>query len=89
MFHYVLSMGAVFSIFAGLYYWAPKILGRSANEDLACAHFWTLLVGVNLTFMPQHFLGLQGDIATITLFVVAVTTRQSHLHALLIMGTPP
>lgn len=59
-FHYVLSMGAVFSIFAGLYYWAPKVLGRTYNEDLACAHFWTLLVGVNLTFMPQHFLGLQG-----------------------------
>lgn len=81
-------MGAVFSIFAGLYYWAPKILGRTYNEDLACAHFWTLLVGVNLTFMPQHFLGLQGDIA-ITLFVVTVTPRQSNLHALLIMGIPP
>jgi cytochrome c oxidase subunit 1 len=59
-FHYVLSMGAVFSIYAGLYYWAPKILGTRYDESLASAHFWSLLVGVNTTFLPQHFLGLQG-----------------------------
>ena len=59
-FHYVLSIGAVFSIYAGLYYWLPKITGKNFNEDLAQAHFWTLFVGVNTTFMPQHFLGLQG-----------------------------
>lgn len=59
-FHYVLSMGAVFSIYAGLYYWLPKIVGRTYNEDLASAHFWALFIGVNTTFMPQHFLGLQG-----------------------------
>jgi cytochrome c oxidase subunit 1 len=59
-FHYVLSMGAVFSIYAGLYYWSPKLLGKRYDEDLACAHFWALFVGVNVTFMPQHFLGLQG-----------------------------
>lgn len=53
-------MGAVFSIYAGLYYWSPKLLGKRYNEDLACAHFWALFVGVNVTFMPQHFLGLQG-----------------------------
>jgi cytochrome c oxidase subunit 1 len=59
-FHYVLSMGAVFSVFAGFYYWAPKILGKMYNETLAQVHFWTLFVGVNTTFMPQHFLGLAG-----------------------------
>ena len=59
-FHYVLSMGAVFSIFAGFYYWAPKILGKMYSETLAQIHFWTLFVGVNTTFMPQHFLGLRG-----------------------------
>lgn len=53
-------MGAVFSIYAGLYYWLPKITGRLYDETLASAHFWALFVGVNTTFFPQHFLGLQG-----------------------------
>jgi cytochrome c oxidase subunit 1 len=53
-------MGAVFALFAGFYYWAPKIVGRTANELLGNIHFWTLFVGVNLTFFPQHFLGLAG-----------------------------
>jgi cytochrome c oxidase subunit 1 len=59
-FHYVLSMGAVFALFAGFYYWTPKIVGKNYNELLGNIHFWTLFVGVNLTFFPQHFLGLAG-----------------------------
>ena len=59
-FHYVLSMGAVFALFAGFYYWAGKIVGKQYNEVLGQTHFWIMFIGVNLTFFPQHFLGLQG-----------------------------
>jgi len=59
-FHYVLSMGAVFALFAAFYYWVGKITGRTYNELLGQIHFWTMFIGVNLTFFPQHFLGLAG-----------------------------
>jgi len=59
-FHYVLSLGAVFAIFAAWYYWYPKMFGLMYNETLANIHFWLTFVGVNLVFFPQHFLGLAG-----------------------------
>jgi cytochrome c oxidase subunit I len=59
-FHYVLSLGAVFALFAGFYYWFPKMSGRMHSELLAHLHFWVFFVGVNILFFPQHFLGLQG-----------------------------
>jgi cytochrome c oxidase subunit I len=59
-FHYVLSMGAVTGLFAGFYYWFPKMSGRMHSELLAHIHFWVFFTGVNLIFFPQHMLGLQG-----------------------------
>ncbi|WP_019012669.1 cytochrome c oxidase subunit I [Elioraea tepidiphila] len=59
-FHYVLSLGAVFTMFAGFYYWIGKMSGRQYDDFLARIHFWTTFIGVNLTFFPMHFLGLQG-----------------------------
>lgn len=59
-FHYVLSMGAVFGIFAGWYYWIGKITGLQYPEVLGQIHFWLFFFGVNLTFFPMHFLGLAG-----------------------------
>lgn len=59
-FHYVLSLGAVFALFSAWYFWIPKITGLNYNLLQGKVHFFILFIGVNLTFFPQHFLGLQG-----------------------------
>ena len=59
-FHYVLSMGAVFGVFAGFFFWAPKIFGLIYNDFWGRVQYWTFFVGVNITFFPMHFLGLAG-----------------------------
>jgi cytochrome c oxidase subunit 1 len=59
-FHYTMSMGAAFCIFAGMYFWMGKMSGRQYPEFWGKVHFWMFFIGVNLTFFPQHFLGRQG-----------------------------
>jgi cytochrome c oxidase subunit 1 len=59
-FHYTMSLGALFIAFAGFYYWIPKISGRMYNDFWSKVQFWTMFIGVNTTFFPQHFLGLAG-----------------------------
>lgn len=59
-FHYVLSLGAVFGILAGFYFWSEKVFGLPYSRKYSMIQFWTLFVGANITFFPQHFLGMQG-----------------------------
>ena len=60
-FHYVLFGGAIFGIFAGFYYWWPKIFGRMLSERLGKWNFWLMVIGINLTFGPMHIVGLEGQ----------------------------
>jgi cytochrome c oxidase subunit 1 len=60
-FHYVLFGGAIFGIFAGFYYWWPKIFGKLLNEKLGKWNFWLMVIGMNMTFGPMHIIGLQGQ----------------------------
>ena len=60
-FHYVLSMGAVFALLAGFYFWTPKIIGKTYNEFLGKVHFWTMFAGVYLTILPSTFFRIIRD----------------------------
>ena len=62
-FHYVILGGSMFAIFAGLYYWWPKMFGTVLDERIGKWHFWLMFIGFNVTFFPQHMLGLEGDAA--------------------------
>jgi cytochrome c oxidase subunit 1 len=59
-FHYVLFGGSIFGLFSGIYYWWPKVTGHLLNDAIGKLHFWTMIIGFNLTFGPFHLLGLQG-----------------------------
>jgi len=59
-FHYTMSLGATFGVFAAWYYWFPKMSGYAYSEFIGKLHFWVSFIGVNLVFFPQHFLGLSG-----------------------------
>ncbi len=59
-FHYAMSLGALFGVFTAFYYWIPKMSGYMYNETLGKIHFWMFFIGTNLTFFPQHFLGMAG-----------------------------
>jgi cytochrome c oxidase subunit 1 len=84
-FHYVLSMGAVFALFSGFYYWFEKITGYLYKEQIGQLHFWVTFIGVNLTFFPMHFLGLSGmprripDYADVFSFWNSVATFGSYI----------
>lgn len=84
-FHYALSLGAVFSLFAGYYYWSPKVLGLYYNERLAQIQFWTLFIGANMIFMPQHFLGLQYMLG-LSINALYVITYTLYIVVLLVTG---
>ena len=58
--HYVLFGGSIFAIFAGIYYWWPKMTGRMLSEPLGKLHFWTMFIGFNIAFFPMHYLGMDG-----------------------------
>ena len=83
-FHYVLSMGAVFAMFSGWYFWVPKLLGLNYNLMLSKVQFWILFIGVNLTFFPQHFLGQVGPLSKLFDICITLYARNSIMSIIFI-----
>src|SRR2546422_84684 len=67
-FHFVMGVAAMFGIFAGTYFWFPKMFGRMMNETLGKWHFWLTFIGVYCVFMPMHYLGLAGNVRRYSAF---------------------
>ncbi|TDF97280.1 cytochrome c oxidase subunit I [Paenibacillus piri] len=78
-FHYVIVGGLVLGLFAGMYYWWPKMFGRMLNEKLGKVHFWTFFIGFHMTFFPQHFLGLMGMPRRVFTYQPGVGLEQGNL----------
>ena len=76
-FHYVLFGGAVFGLFAGFYYWWPKVFGKMLSETLGKWNFWLMVIGMNLTFGPMHILGLQGQPRRMVVYPDKLTRRRA------------
>ncbi|MBI4306179.1 MAG: cbb3-type cytochrome c oxidase subunit I, partial [Chloroflexi bacterium] len=80
-FHYVLFGGSIFGLFAGIYYWWPKMTGRLLNEKLGKLQFWLMIIGFNLTFFPMHWLGLDGMPRRIYTYADGMGWESSNLAA--------
>jgi cytochrome c oxidase subunit 1 len=76
----VMGVAAIFGMFAGTYYWYPKMFGRMLNETIGKIHFWLTFVGVYLIFMPMHFLGLAGNVRRYSAFTDDYLIRLIPLH---------
>src|SRR5580693_7179340 len=68
-FHFVMAVASIFGVFAGTYFWFPKMFGRMMNEGLGKLHFWLTFIGVYCVFMPMHYLGLAGNVRRYSAFV--------------------
>jgi cytochrome c oxidase subunit I len=79
-FHFVMAVSALFGIFAGTYFWFPKMYGRMMNETLGKIHFWLTFVGVYCIFMPFHYLGLAANVRRYQAFVDDYTQRLLPVH---------
>jgi cytochrome c oxidase subunit I len=84
-FHYTLFAGSVFALFAGIYYWFPKVTGRMLGEGLGRLQFWLVVVGANLTFLPMFFLGHDGMVRRIADYTPQ--TGWQHLNELATLGS--